>query len=184
MTEAKKARAVGFNHVALEVGDIEEALAFYSRHFPVRDAKQERPRCVHRSRRPVHRAAEGAEAIARRRPPLRPRRRRQGSRAPRARRSRCRTYCPGRSSTSSIPGAIGSKSSATRTSSSRRRRTCCAAWALRTYRRTPMRGRSSPKRAWPRIDGYFVGIGIARSTGTAVTLFCGEPSITRSEYVR
>jgi catechol 2,3-dioxygenase-like lactoylglutathione lyase family enzyme len=29
MTEATKARAVGFNHVALEVGDIEEALAFY-----------------------------------------------------------------------------------------------------------------------------------------------------------
>ena len=29
MTEAKKARAVGINHVALEVGDIEEALAFY-----------------------------------------------------------------------------------------------------------------------------------------------------------
>ncbi|HEX9768914.1 MAG TPA: VOC family protein [Kiloniellales bacterium] len=31
MTAAKKARAVGFNHVALEVGDIEEALAFYRR---------------------------------------------------------------------------------------------------------------------------------------------------------
>lgn len=29
MGRAKKARAVGFNHVALEVGDIEEALAFY-----------------------------------------------------------------------------------------------------------------------------------------------------------
>ncbi len=29
MTDGKKARAVGFNHVALEVGDIEEALAFY-----------------------------------------------------------------------------------------------------------------------------------------------------------
>ncbi len=29
MTEGKKARALGFNHVALEVGDIEEALAFY-----------------------------------------------------------------------------------------------------------------------------------------------------------
>lgn len=29
MTENKKARALGFNHVALEVGDIEEALAFY-----------------------------------------------------------------------------------------------------------------------------------------------------------
>ena len=33
MTETRKARAVGFNHVALEVGDIEEALAFYGRLF-------------------------------------------------------------------------------------------------------------------------------------------------------
>jgi len=31
MAEANKARAVGFNHVALEVGDIEEALSFYGR---------------------------------------------------------------------------------------------------------------------------------------------------------
>jgi lactoylglutathione lyase len=33
MTKAKKARAIGFNHVALEVGDIDEALAFYGRLF-------------------------------------------------------------------------------------------------------------------------------------------------------
>ena len=33
MPEPKKARAVGFNHIALEVGDIEEALAFYARLF-------------------------------------------------------------------------------------------------------------------------------------------------------
>ena len=33
MAQAQKARAVGFNHVALEVGDIEEALAFYGRLF-------------------------------------------------------------------------------------------------------------------------------------------------------
>ena len=33
MADAKKARAVGFNHVALEVGDIEAALAFYGRLF-------------------------------------------------------------------------------------------------------------------------------------------------------
>jgi lactoylglutathione lyase len=33
MSEARKARAVGFNHVALEVGDIDEALAFYRRLF-------------------------------------------------------------------------------------------------------------------------------------------------------
>ena len=30
MTERTKARAVGFNHVALEVGDIDEALEFYA----------------------------------------------------------------------------------------------------------------------------------------------------------
>ena len=33
MPGAKKARAIGFNHVALEVGDIDEALAFYGRLF-------------------------------------------------------------------------------------------------------------------------------------------------------
>ena len=33
MPEARKARAVGVNHVALEVGDIDEAVAFYGRLF-------------------------------------------------------------------------------------------------------------------------------------------------------
>jgi lactoylglutathione lyase len=33
MTKTAKPRAVGFNHIALEVGDIEEALAFYGRLF-------------------------------------------------------------------------------------------------------------------------------------------------------
>ena len=33
MAEAKKARAFGLNHVALEVGDIEAAIAFYGRLF-------------------------------------------------------------------------------------------------------------------------------------------------------
>src|SRR6476620_11288170 len=33
MAETKKPRLVGLNHVALEVGDIEEALAFYGRIF-------------------------------------------------------------------------------------------------------------------------------------------------------
>ena len=33
MQQAKKARAIGFNHVALEVGNIDEALAFYARLF-------------------------------------------------------------------------------------------------------------------------------------------------------
>ena len=33
MVNSTKPRAIGFNHVALEVGDIEEALAFYGRIF-------------------------------------------------------------------------------------------------------------------------------------------------------
>ena len=33
MSEGTIARAIGFNHVALEVGDIDEALAFYGRLF-------------------------------------------------------------------------------------------------------------------------------------------------------
>lgn len=33
MSDTVKARAIGFNHVALEVGDIEAALAFYGRLF-------------------------------------------------------------------------------------------------------------------------------------------------------
>ena len=33
MTDSQKPRAIGFNHVALEVGDIEEALAFYGKLF-------------------------------------------------------------------------------------------------------------------------------------------------------
>ena len=43
MSEVKKARAVGFNHVALEVGDIEEALSFYGRilNFELRGKNEE-----------------------------------------------------------------------------------------------------------------------------------------------
>src|SRR5215813_3353086 len=41
MTEPVRPRAVGLNHVALEVGDIEEALAFYGRLL-----KQHRPAIV------------------------------------------------------------------------------------------------------------------------------------------
>jgi extradiol dioxygenase family protein len=33
MAESSKPRVIGFNHIALEVGDIEEALAFYGRLF-------------------------------------------------------------------------------------------------------------------------------------------------------
>ena len=43
MPGAKKARAIGFNHVALEVGDIDEALTFYGRlfEFTLRDKDED-----------------------------------------------------------------------------------------------------------------------------------------------
>ena len=36
MTETRKPRAIGFNHVALEVGDIDEALDFYQNLFEIK----------------------------------------------------------------------------------------------------------------------------------------------------
>ena len=33
MTDTRKAKVVGFNHIALEVGDVDEALAFYAQLF-------------------------------------------------------------------------------------------------------------------------------------------------------
>ena len=59
MVEARKARAVGFNHVALEVGDIEEALAFYRRLFDF-ELRARAPLPPSSIGRPVPRAAEGA----------------------------------------------------------------------------------------------------------------------------
>ena len=65
---------------------------------------------------------------------------------------------------------------------------------LHDLHRRGRRRRPAGRRRWPRSaaspacvpraaasGGHFIGIGVARSTGTAVTLFCGEPSITRSE---
>ena len=61
-------------------------------------------------------------------------------------------------------------------------------WALKDAGKYPVK-KMSPARAGasPRSinisvgQAYFSGIVRARSTATAVTLFCGEPSITRSE---
>ena len=44
MAQSAKPRVVGFNHVALEVGDIEEALAFYGRLFEFKLRGKARPR--------------------------------------------------------------------------------------------------------------------------------------------
>ena len=65
MPKAKKARAVGFNHIALEVGDIEEALAFYGRLFEFKLRGKSEDFGLHRSWRSVPRAAEGPQAACR-----------------------------------------------------------------------------------------------------------------------
>ena len=60
-----KSRLVGINHVALEVGDIDEALAFWGRLFEVTAARPERHHGLHRHGRSVHRALEQAATRSR-----------------------------------------------------------------------------------------------------------------------
>jgi catechol 2,3-dioxygenase-like lactoylglutathione lyase family enzyme len=45
MAESGKPRIIGINHIALEVGDIEEALAFYGRVFTF-ELRAPRPRTL------------------------------------------------------------------------------------------------------------------------------------------
>ena len=63
MAEARKARAVGFNHVALEVGDIEEALAFYGRLFDFELRGKSATSAFIDLRRPIYRPAEGPYSV-------------------------------------------------------------------------------------------------------------------------
>jgi catechol 2,3-dioxygenase-like lactoylglutathione lyase family enzyme len=114
MPDSTKARAIGFNHVALEVGDIEEALAFYGRLFTF----------GLRSKSDVDAFIDlGDQFIAL-----------QKGRTQPADDGRhlglvveASKSCRARSWTSAIPGGIASKSSAIRTFSSRRLPTCCVA---------------------------------------------------------
>ena len=142
MPEARKARAVGFNHIALEVGDIDEALAFYGRlfDFTLRGRSDtaafidlgDQFLALQKGRtqgpddgRHFGLVVDDKEAV----------------RAALAGRG-SRDHCPAGSSTSAIRGATASRSSAMTTSSSPRRRTCCAGWDWRTCRRTTGRSRS------------------------------------------
>jgi hypothetical protein len=58
MVGSTKPRAIGFNHVALEVGDI------YGRIFDFH-ARQEQDDGLHRSWRPIHRVAGGTPTARR-----------------------------------------------------------------------------------------------------------------------
>ena len=50
----KLARLVGLNHIALEVGDVEEALAFYGRIFDFKLRGKAEGSSLHRHGRPVY----------------------------------------------------------------------------------------------------------------------------------
>ena len=73
MTESAKPRAVGLNHIALEVGYIEEALAFYERLFEFKLRGKNEEDGLHRSWRPVHTPGKGTQTARRRRPSFRSR---------------------------------------------------------------------------------------------------------------
>ena len=137
MPKTSKARAVGLNHIALEVGDIEEALAFYGRlfEFTLR-GKSEHAAFIDL----------GDQFLA-----LQKGRKQPGDdgrhfglvvddkEAVRAALTAAGVkILPGASWTSSTRGATASRSSATTTSSSPRRRMSCAAWAWQTSQR-PLR---------------------------------------------
>ena len=141
MAESRKARAVGFNHVALEVGDIEAALAFYGRLFAFElRSKSDTDAFIDlgdqfialqkgRTQPPddgrhFGLVVDDKEAVRK------------------ALADAGIGPCPARFSISWTRGAIGSRSSATPTSSSPKRRMCCAAWDFRICRRTRPRSRS------------------------------------------
>ena len=127
MAEAKKARAVGLNHVALEVGDIEEARAFYGQLFDFKLRGKsgtsafidlgDQFLALQKGRtqpaddgRHFGLVVDDKDAIRK------------------ALADAGINRCRGRFSTFSSRGAIASRLSATRTYNSPRRQTCCAAW--------------------------------------------------------
>ena len=151
MAESGKARVVGFNHVALEVGDIEEALAFYGRLFEFKlRGKSEAMAFIDLGdqflalqkgrRQPFDDGRHfGWWSMTRR-----PRVKRWLMRASRP--------CLVRFSTFSTLGATALRLSAMPMFNSRRRRMCCGAWASRTCRRTRRRSKNSRTKAWRRDE--------------------------------
>ncbi len=149
MHSSKKARAIGFHHVALEVGDIDEELAFNGRLFDFKLRSREATAvfidlgdqfiALQKGRaQPVDDdrhfglVVDDKDAVRE------------------ALTAAASSHCPARFSTFAIRGATALRSSATTTSSSRRRRTYCAVWGSSIWRRTATRSRSSPRKAWHR----------------------------------
>ena len=131
--ENSRPKLVGVNHIALEVGDIEEALAFYGRIFDFSLRSKSKGQAFidmgdqfialmetkdrhEDDGRHFGVVVDDRSAV------------RGLSRRPAG------GFCRGRSSISSIPGAIGSRWWTMPISSSPRRPMCCVAWASTSAR--------------------------------------------------
>ena len=149
MATARKARAIGFNHVALEVGDIDQALAFYGRlfAFELRSRSEtdafidlgDQFLALQKGRRQPADDGRHVGLVV------------DDKQAVRAALTDAGVEpLPGPFLDFRDPWATASRSSATRTSSSPRPRTSCAAWGSVTWRRARGRSRSCATRAWRR----------------------------------
>src|ERR1043166_6100713 len=154
-------RLIGINHVALEVGSIEEALGFYGKIF----------RFTLRGRGDGQAFIDMGDqflALMETRTPHQDRGRHFGlavddrARVRELAQAAGATMVEGRSSISSIRGATASRSCPMPTSSSRKRRTCCAACGSMAKRAT-RRTRSSPTRTWRREPRRLCGVGWAKA---------------------
>ena len=147
MTATTKPRAIGFNHVALEVGDIDEALAFYGQlfAFELRSRSEDMAfidlgdqfLALQKGRtqgpddgRHFGLVVEDKEAVRE------------------AMTQAEIETLPGRFLDFRGPWATVSRSLAIPTSSSPRHRRYCAAWGWKRLQRTPPRSRNSRQRAW------------------------------------
>ena len=142
----KKPRLVGMNHVALEVGDIEEALAFYGAIFDFRLRSKSKSQAFIDM-------GDQFIALAKVAKPHKDDERHfsvvvdDRSRVKELAKLPAANCWRARSSISSIPGATASRWWNTPISSSPRQPMCCAAWASispRTTRRWP----NWPRKAW------------------------------------
>jgi catechol 2,3-dioxygenase-like lactoylglutathione lyase family enzyme len=146
MSKSNKARALGFNHIALEVGDVDEALTFYGRivDFTLRGKSKD-----------MAFIDLGDQFLALQKGQSQP----SGSgrhfglvvddKKPHAARSArpALRFCPAPFSISTIPGATASRSWAMKAFSSPKRRTFYEAWGWRTCQRTRRPSRNSQTKA-------------------------------------
>ena len=141
MPEGKKARAVGFNHIAIEVGDIEEALTFYARLFDFKLRGKSKDSAfidlgdqflaLQKGRTQAADDSRHLGLVVDDKEAVREALAEAGVKS-----------LPGRFWIFSIRGGTASRSSAMTTSSSPKRRTCSAAWGCRICRRTRRQSRN------------------------------------------